>query len=260
MNELPILVSSGTLVPATPKIPSVIRAPLYLPHRLGLLPSPDRFFADLAYGPLKRLGNCRVETLSWLGFDARKESLRLARKALRRLMIEHPGRQVILVGQSQGGLISGELATEPEFADEIAAVVFAGVPWLGAEAIERWYFEWATVFPGVAEMKPGHKSLPELLARVESNLSPGIVVVVAASPHDELVSLESAMGVNFPDGTDVRRYYIDDQQPDAPEADVKYLPCGRRGRHVLMCRGDFVKVIAELREELSPQTVVLQAA
>jgi pimeloyl-ACP methyl ester carboxylesterase len=234
-----IFVSTGTLVPSTPAIaiPRLLKTPLYLPHRLGLAPSPDRFIEDSAYGPLKELGGCWVETLSWLGLNSRGASVAKAKAKLRQLKQQHPGCKVILVGQSQGGLIAAELVLDPEFAGCIAAVVFAGTPFLGSPVIDSRWLKWATVFPGVDAMQVEHRSLQALGWRIEADWPEEVLVLLAASSRDGLVSEESAFGVQFPSGTEVRWCRLDDH---------------RRGSHVRMCRGGLVPVIKELRKELTP--------
>ncbi len=249
-------VSTGTLVPPTPSIgvPRLLKAPFHLPHKLGLGPSPDRFIADAAYGPLKELGNCWVVPLSWLGLDGRDASVALAKAKLRQLLEKHPGARVILIGQSQGGLVTAELVLDPEFRGRIVACVFAGTPFRGSAAIDRWYLRWSTALPGVKAMQVNHHSLIELGERIEATWPSEVIAVVAASPHDELVSLESARGVRFPPDVDVRWYHIDDRHPDQREKGVEYLQCGRRARHLLMCRGSLIPEVQKLRQELTPVT------
>lgn len=253
MCELPIFVSTGTLVPPTPS--SILLKPLRLvlsvPHRLGVGPSPDRFLADSAYGPLKKLRTCWVVTLSWLGLANREASLKIAREKLRELLEKYPDCQVILVGTSQGGLIVAELALEPEFVDRIAAVVFAGVPFKGAEVLKKWFLKWATCFPGVAAMEVEHASLLYLGERIANTWPTHISVTVAASPHDELVTVESAFGVRFPRGTAVKWYKVDDCPPHTADDSILYLRGPRRYRHLSLCRGGLVPVIRDLRIELA---------
>ena len=243
-----ILVSTGTLVPATPilqKIPRQLTWPLHLPHTLGVGPSPDRFIADAAYGPLKNLRNCWVVPLEWLGLANRNASLEAAKVKLRELLALRPDSSVILVGQSQGALLVAELVLDPEFAGRIVACVMAGGPFRGSPVIDTWYLEWARVFPGVSQMACDAGSLLHLRERIVSDWPPDVVAIVVGSPHDELVPLESAFGVEFPSGTEVREYIIDDTGL----------------AHLRMCsRKSLIEVVKDLRTEFTPLEIAAAQA
>jgi hypothetical protein len=242
-----LLVSSGTLVPSTPvleKLPSFLRKPLYLPHNLGVGPSPDRFLADAAYAPLKELRGCWVVPLSWLGLDDRKVSVAVAKVKLKRLLQLRPGSKVILVGQSQGGLVVAELVLDPELAPCILACVMAGAPFKGSPETQRRLLGWSKIFPGVAQMEPGHPSLEDLCQRIEARWPKSVLPVLAGSPRDELVPEESAFGVRFPPGVKVREWHLE----ESPTA---------RHHHVLMCRRfSLVSRVKNLREEFTPSEQV----
>ena len=258
-----IFVSTGTLVPGNSfvrNVPRVFTWPLYLPHRAGIGPSPDRFIADTAYQPLKELRNCWVEPLVRLGLASREASVEAARIKLRELIASRPGAKVIVVGQSQGGLIVAELALDPEFAEHIAAAVFVGAPFLGSDALEWQLLKWSTCFPGVAAMQCGHPSQHDLAERMVAGWPSHIRPVICVSPDDELVSERSAQAAKFPTGIIPEVYWLHHQPPT--QADVHHLETAAGGRgmvHLRMCRhrswvGLIEKMVDEhtLEEEALP--------
>lgn len=251
-----IFVSPGTLVPETPALPQtpkLLKLPLYLPHKFGIGPSPDRIFADSAYAPLKALGDCWVETLEKWGLASRDVSVEAAKEGLRAAKRKYPNRKIICIGQSQGGLVTAELATDPEFSEDIAACMFVGTPFLGSPATKSKALAWAKCFPGVSEMEPGHESLQLLGERISKEWPRHILPVLIADYHDELVPVSSAFGVKFPKGVEIRKYLISPQAGKVV-GDVHHLEvAGRSARHVRMCRRPCsVQIVKNLRTELTP--------
>lgn len=256
-----IFVSTGTLVPVTPvlaDIPMSIKWPLHIPHRLGIVPSPDRFLADSAYQPLKDLGNCWVEPLVRMGLADRARSVEAAKKKLRLLIQQNPGRAIILVGQSQGGLVASEIVLDPEFAPKIAACIMAGSSFLGSPVVQGALLAWAKVFPGVAQLEPGHPSLTSLCERVVASWPRHVRPILVADPDDGLVPWPSAFGLQFPEGVIPRLYCIGDRLPEGAQPEIVH----RQGRarpgwhHVGMCRQpSLIEVVEEIRRELTPAVV-----
>lgn len=268
-----IFVSTGTLVPATPVltgIPRPLKWPLYIPHWLGRVPSPDRFLADSAYAPLKRLQrkHCWVEPLVDLGLAGRDESVAAAKRALRQMIsrceAEGVRPRIILVGQSQGGLVVTDLALDPEFAPYIVACVMAGTPFRGSPATRSRWLRWSKVFNGVAEMEPGHPSLASLRRRTASRWPAHIVPVLVADSGDELVPWKSALGVSFPAGVRPRVYNVGDTLRDGVYADTQHRPAHTRAglHHLWMCRQPegVVGIVKELMEEFTAEPVPAVAA
>ena len=239
----PIFVSTGTLVPeidpeelldprqllqlasklSLPKWPlqwpvklalklDFPRRPVLLPlmalHQMGLIPHPHRMMADTAYQPMKKLGECWVEPLVHLGLASRETSLAAARCKLKALIERFPDRKVILLGQSQGGLVVLELALEPEFDGHIAAVIAAGAPIHGVPKLDEFPLELATVFPGVAQMKCDSPSLALLRHRAATEWPLDVPVDLMGSHDDALVPLESALELELPLGAKKREHLI----------------------------------------------------
>jgi hypothetical protein len=230
-----------------PRRPALL--PLELLHELGVIPHPHRFLADSAYLPLKELHDCWVEPLAQLGLASREHSLAAARTKLRALIKCFPGCKVILVGQSQGGLIVLELAMDEEFRSHIATVVVAGTPIQGVPKLDELPLKWATAFPGVAQMTCQSPSLENLRCRVASDWPVDVPVNLMGAPDDRLVPLESALTLRLPDGVRQRRYLIGPDRPD--EADgMEYLMAPPGLSHLRMCRRpSAVALVRELRDQ-----------
>lgn len=257
MTAPSIFVSPGTLVPTTPlfnKLPWPIKVPLHIPHKLGIGPSPDRFLADTAYGPLKSLQYCWVEPLVTLGLAERAKSIESAKTRLRQLITYRAGARIILLGQSQGALVAAEIALDPEFSPHIAACVMAGGPFLGSPATQSLLLGWTRCFPGIAELVPDHPSLKDLSHRIATSWPAQITPVVVGAPEDELVPLESAFGAVFPRGVRVRNYWLSKLPPGQAQLDLQHLEVasGIPFAHLWMCRrSSLVELVRQLRAEFT---------